>query len=108
MKILITGSGGLIGSELCDYFDKLNYKIIGIDNDQRKLFFGKNGSVNWKIKELKQNLKNYTHYNIDIRDKKKLFKIFKKFKPDAIAHCAAQPSHDLATKIIFDGFNLIS
>lgn len=106
MKILITGSGGLIGSELCNYFDNLNYKIIGIDNDQRKLFFGKNGSVNWKIKELKENLKNYTHHNIDIRDKKKLLYIFKKFKPDAIAHCAAQPSHDLATKIIFDDFEV--
>lgn len=108
MKILITGSGGLIGSELCNYFGALKYKIIGIDNNQRKSFFGPGGSVDWKIKYLKEKLKNYEHFNLDIRDKKKLFKIFKKFKPDAIAHCAGQPSHDLAAKIISDDFEVNS
>ena len=49
MKVLVTGSGGLIGSEVCNYFDSLKYKIIGIDNNQRKFFFGSSGSVSWKI-----------------------------------------------------------
>ena len=77
MKILITGSGGLIGSELCNYFGALKYKIIGIDNNQRKSFFGAGGSVDWKIKYLKENLNNYVHFNVDIRDKKSYIKFLK-------------------------------
>ena len=108
MKILVTGSGGLIGSAVCEYFSSLKYKIIGIDNNQRKFFFGKNGSVNWKIKFLKEKLSNYVHFDLDITDKKKLIRIFKKHKPDAIVHCAAQPSHDLASKMIFKDFEVNS
>jgi len=108
MKILVTGSGGLIGSEVCNYFNSLKYKIIGIDNNQRKSFFGSSGSVSWKIKFLKESLLNYTHYNVDIRDKENIFKIFKKYKPDAIVHCAAQPSHDLASKMVLEDFEVNS
>ena len=106
MLILVTGSGGLIGSEVCNFFHSQNYKIIGIDNNQRKKFFGNGGSVTWQIKFLKEKLNNYNHLSIDIRQKKEVFKIFKKYKPDAIIHCAAQPSHDLASKMIADDFNI--
>ena len=106
MKILVTGSGGLIGSEVCAYFDSLNCQILGIDNNYRKLFFGNHGSVSWKIDYLKNKLLNYEHFNVDITDKKQINLIFKKFKPNAIIHCAAQPSHDLAKKIIYKDFEV--
>ena len=106
MKILVTGSGGLIGSEVCRHFHSLNYHVIGIDNNMRETFFGKKGSVNWNIKFLKKNLKRYKHYNVDIRNINSVKKIFKKNFPDTIVHCAAQPSHDLATNIIFKDFEV--
>ncbi len=97
---IVTGSCGLIGSETVQFFSKKNFKVIGIDNDYRKFFFGKGASTNWIKKKLKQNIFNYEHFNIDIRNIKKLSNIFKKYKKQIklIVHCAAQPSHDWAYK----------
>ena len=96
--VLITGSAGLIGSEAVRFFAKKGFKVIGIDNDSRKYFFGPDASVAWNLRKLKKEIKNYTHFNIDIRNKKKIDEIFKKNKPDLIIHAAAQPSHDWAAK----------
>lgn len=101
MKIaIITGSAGLIGSQACDFFYKRGYKIIGIDNDMRAYFFGENASTKDSLNHLKNTLKSYKHYNIDIRSYKELDKIFKKYSKDIeiIIHTAAQPSHDWAAK----------
>ena len=79
MKIaLITGSCGLVGSESSIFFSKKGFKIIGIDNNYRKFFFGKDGDISWIKNKLKRNLKNYFHFNIDIRNYKTLEKLFKK------------------------------
>ena len=96
---IITGSTGLIGASTSEYFLKKGIKILGIDNDLRSYFFGKNGSNKWKEKILKQN-RLYTHHKVDIRNKEKIFEIFKnnKKKIKAIIHTAAQPSHDWAAK----------
>ena len=104
---IITGSTGLIGASSSEYFLKKGIKILGIDNDLRAYFFGKNGSNKWKEKTLKQN-KLYTHHKVDIRNKEKIFKIFKnnKKKIKAIIHTAAQPSHDWATKEPFTDFDV--
>lgn len=97
-KILITGSGGLIGSEAVEYYCNKGYTIIGVDNNFREYFFGSQGSVSWRIEELSKQ-KNYTHYNADIRNFNAVEDIFKKYKPfDLIIHTAAQPSHDWACK----------
>jgi CDP-paratose 2-epimerase len=100
MKIaLITGSCGLVGSESVDFFIKKNFHVIGIDNNLRKFFFGKDGSTLWLKKKLKKKYKNkYQHINVDIRNYKKLDLIFKKYKKKIkiIIHAAAQPSHDWA------------
>ena len=72
---LITGSCGLVGSESAVYFSKKNFKVLGIDNNTRKYFFGKDGDISW-VKNLKKNIKNYTHFNTDIRNYKSLKKIF--------------------------------
>ena len=99
MKIaLITGSCGLVGSESSIFFAKKGFKVVGIDNNLRKFFFGNDGDTSHIKNILKKSLKDYTHYNVDIRNYKLLAKIFLKYKKNiaVIIHCAAQPSHDWA------------
>ena len=95
---LITGSCGLVGSESSIYFSKKGFDVIGVDNNYRKFFFGKDGDVSWIKSKLKKNIKNYQHNNADIRNYIALEKNFRKYKKkiSVIIHCAAQPSHDWA------------
>ena len=106
MKILVTGSSGLIGSEVCSYFEKHGNQIYGIDNNQRAVFFGPQGDTSWRLKELKAALPSFSHHELDIRDRFKVLNIIKEIKPDAIVHTAAQPSHDKAASIPFDDFDV--
>jgi CDP-paratose 2-epimerase len=96
MKILITGSSGLIGSEAVVYFDSLGHEIHGVDNNMRKFFFGEKGDTSWNTARLQEITKNFTHHNMDIRDCAEVNKFFEQEKFDAVIHCAAQPSHDRA------------
>ncbi|MDR9447496.1 MAG: NAD-dependent epimerase/dehydratase family protein [Balneolaceae bacterium] len=105
MKILVTGSSGLIGSEVCEYFDSLEFEIHGVDNDQRSVFFGKQGSTRWNQKRLESSLMNFTHHEVDIRHRENVLNLMKEIKPDAIVHAAAQPSHERASSIPFDDFD---
>jgi|TARA_Y100000389_G_C17426436_1_gene499824 CDP-paratose 2-epimerase len=109
MKIaLITGSCGLVGSESAIFFSKKGFKILGIDNNARKFFFGKDGDISWVKQKLKENLKNYYHFSIDIRNYSSLKKIFIKYKKNIkiIIHAAAQPSHDWAKNSPFIDFDI--
>ena len=109
MKIaLITGSCGLVGSEASLFFSKKNFKILGIDNNSRKFFFGKDGDISWIKNKLKKKLLNYSHFNTDIRNYKHLEKIFKKYKKNikVVIHAAAQPSHDWAKNKPFVDFEI--
>ena len=94
--IIITGSSGLVGSESVDFFCKKGFDVIGIDNNLRSFFFGKDSSTVWIKKKLLKKHKNFKHYNVDIRNINGLKKIFKKYKKNIslVIHCAAQPSHD--------------
>lgn len=104
---LITGSAGLIGSESARFFAEKGYKIIGIDNDMRKYFFGEEASTAWNKERLESALKeNYVHYQTDIRDEKKIEKIFQDHVFDLIVHTAAQPSHDWAAKEPITDFDI--
>ena len=100
MKIaLITGSCGLVGSESVEFFTKKKFKVIGIDNDFRKFFFGKSASTNWVKNYLKKRYNNnYNHFNSDITKINEIEKIFQKYKSKikVVIHSAAQPSHDWA------------
>ena len=98
--VIITGSGGLIGSEAVKFYHEKGFDIVGIDNNMRAYFFGDAASVNWNIESLKKNYNRYTHYNEDIRDYQAVEKIFEKYKGDiaCVIHSAAQPSHDWAAK----------
>jgi len=105
---LITGSCGLVGSESSIFFSKKKFKIFGIDNNTRKFFFGKDGDIGWIKKNLKKNIPNYTHLNIDIRNFSALKNIFSKNRKNikVIIHAAAQPSHDWAKNEPFIDFDI--
>jgi CDP-paratose 2-epimerase len=104
MKILITGSSGLIGSEVASYFASTANEVYGVDNNQREIFFGSSGSTRWVENKLRNQFPNYIHNEIDIRDRNAILELVKKVRPDAIVHAAAQPSHDKAAEIPFDDF----
>ena len=103
-KILVTGTGGLIGSEAAKSWLSQGYKIVGVDNNSRKEFFGEKGDVSAVISSLCQSLK-YSHYNIDIRDRNSVDSLIAGELPNIIVHCAAQPSHDRAAGIPFADFD---
>lgn len=104
-KLLVTGSGGLIGSEVVEALQDNYDEVYGIDNNQRKVFFGENGDTTKRQNSLIQNIKKYKFINIDIRERTKILELIKEIKPNAIVHCAAQPSHDLAASIPFEDFD---
>jgi CDP-paratose 2-epimerase len=104
-KLLVTGSSGLIGSEVCKHFDDLGWQIHGIDNNQRSVFFGSSGDTRWNQNRLMNTLNNFVHHEIDIRDRESVVELIPKIKPDAIVHTAAQPSHDRAASIPFEDFD---
>ena len=105
--ILVTGSGGLIGSESVTFFIEKGFDIIGIDNDMRKYFFGEEGSTSWNVERLKRlHGKHYIHYDTDIRDFESMKKIFFEYEPTCVIHAAAQPSHDWAAKEPFTDFTV--
>ncbi len=97
-KVLITGSGGLIGSEAVSFFADKGFEVVGIDNDMRSYFFGPDGSTKSRNQQLKDKHQHFKHYNFDIRNQEELTKLFKEHKFDLIIHTAAQPSHDWAVK----------
>ena len=98
--VLITGSSGLIGGEAVDFFSSKFDNIIGIDNDMRAYFFGKESSTKWNKTRLEDKYKNFSSENIDIRNYQNLEKLFLKHNSTIklIIHTAAQPSHDWAAK----------
>jgi CDP-paratose 2-epimerase len=104
-KLLITGSSGLVGSEVCIYFAAKGWEIHGLDNNQRAVFFGPQGDTRWNQQRLSSSIKNFHHHEIDIRNRDGIIDLIKKVKPDAIVHAAAQPSHDKAATIPFDDFD---
>ena len=104
--LLVTGSSGLIGSEVCVHFSReLGYAVHGIDNNQRAVFFGPQGDTRWNQQRLSQQLPDFRHHELDIRDRSGVMALVKELKPSAIVHTAAQPSHDRAADIPFADFD---
>jgi len=105
---LITGSAGLIGAEAVRFFSNKGFKIVGIDNDMRKEFFGKEASTKWSREKLESEIIDYVHYSDDIRDRAAMENIFKQYGDDIkiVIHTAAQPSHDWAAKDPFTDFTV--
>ena len=105
-SLLVTGSSGLIGSEVCVHFAEKGWTIHGIDNNQRAVFFGPQGDTRWNQGRLAESLgAAFHHHELDVRDRVGVLALLKTLKPDAIVHTAAQPSHDRAAAIPFDDFD---
>ena len=106
MKALITGSGGLIGSECARHLAAEGWEIVGIDNDMRRQFFGQAGTTLPVVEELKATLPHYRHVAVDIRDRRTVRELLETERPQFIIHTAAQPSHDKAAAIPYDDFDV--
>ncbi len=106
MRVMVTGSNGLIGSEAVAYFDALGAEVVGVDNNMRAVFFGPEGDTRWNQRRLGQATRNFRHMELDIRDREGVLKLLADIPVDAIIHCAAQPSHDLAARMPFEDFDV--
>jgi len=104
--MLVTGSNGLIGSEMVRYFHGLGWTVHGIDNNMRADFFGPQGDTRWNQADLLSRCQRFTHHELDIRRRSEVGELIACLKPDAIVHTAAQPSHDLAAQRPFDDFDV--
>jgi CDP-paratose 2-epimerase len=105
-RLLVTGSSGLVGSEVAGYFAAEGWNVYGLDNNQRAKFFGPDGDTRWNQERLLRRYKSFAHYSIDVRDRAAVACCVESVKPLLIVHAAAQPSHDLAAMIPYDDFDI--
>jgi CDP-paratose 2-epimerase len=104
--ILVTGSNGLIGSEVVAYFAERGWHVHGVDNNMRASFFGPAGDTRWNEQRLVDRYRWFVHHELDLRDRRGVEDLVRSIKPESIVHCAAQPSHDLAALRPFDDFDV--
>ena len=104
--LLVTGSSGLIGSEVVSHFAAGGWRVFGVDNNQRADFFGPQGDTRWNQQRLIETLPSFAHVELDIRDRAGVGRLVQELKPTVIVHTAAQPSHDLAASRPFDDFDV--
>lgn len=104
--ILVTGSSGLIGSAVVEHFNALGWMVIGLDNNMRADFFGAGGDTSANRQRLRAQCANFLDIDLDIRDRNRVLNLIERLAPDLIVHTAAQPSHDLAARRVFDDFEV--
>jgi CDP-paratose 2-epimerase len=105
-KIFITGSSGLIGSEVVAGFSDEGWEVHGVDNNMRADFFGPQGDTRWNLQRLKDAWPMFQYHELDIRNRAGVVDLLRQIKPNAVVHTAAQPSHDLAASRPFDDFDV--
>jgi CDP-paratose 2-epimerase len=105
-SVLVTGSCGLIGSEVARSFARLGFSVAGIDSNHRAIFFGPEGDTSWVLEQLRSEIPGYRHDAIDICNRGAVLALVKDLRPDLIIHTAAQPSHDRAAAIPFLDFEV--
>jgi CDP-paratose 2-epimerase len=106
-RVLVTGSSGLIGSELVAHFETRAESVLGVDNNMRAEFFGPEGDTRWRLEDLRRNCARFTHRELDVRDRAGLMRLVRTEGPfELVIHCAAQPSHDLAARRPLDDFDV--
>ncbi len=104
-RLLVTGSSGLVGSEMCSFFAADGWEVHGLDNNQRAAFFGPAGDTRWNQARLAREVPGFVHHELDVRDRAGVLALVEALRPAAIVHAAAQPSHDRAAAIPFDDFD---
>lgn len=106
-KLLVTGSSGLVGSEIVSFFDAMGWQTVGVDNNMRAEFFGPDGDTRWNLARLKTVTRDFHPFDLDVRDREGIESLFQAQAPfDLIVHCAGQPSHDLATLRPLDDWDM--
>ncbi len=105
-RVLVTGSCGLIGSEVCLFFARQGFEIAGVDSNHRAVFFGPEGDTSWTLERLRREIPSYRHSALDIRDREGVLALVNELRPELIIHTAAQPSHDRAAAIPFLDFEV--
>jgi CDP-paratose 2-epimerase len=103
---IVTGSSGLIGSEVVAFLDERGWHVEGVDNNMRADFFGPEGDTTWNLERLLRETRRFTHNDLDIRDRDAMQRLFAEHRPALVVHAAAQPSHDLAAQRPFDDFDV--
>src|SRR5690349_3990935 len=95
---IVTGSGGLVGSEAATHFARAGYDVIGVENDMRARFFGPEASTAQTTQRLRAELPGFRSEELDVRDADGVLRLFERVGPalDLVVHAAAQPSHDWA------------
>ena len=106
MKVLVTGSSGLIGSEAVTFFDSLGFDVVGVDNNLRADFFGPKGDTTWNRERLQRTCERFRHVDLDIRDREGVMELFRAEAVELVVHTAAQPSHDLAASRPLDDYDV--
>ena len=103
---LVTGSSGLIGSEMVSFLDERGWWVHGVDNNMRRDFFGEHGDTTWNLERLRRETRRFEHHDLDVRDRAGIARLVAQTRPQLIVHAAAQPSHDLAAQRPFDDFEV--
>jgi CDP-paratose 2-epimerase len=105
-KALVTGSGGLIGSQCVRTLCADGWEVVGVDNNLRAWFFGPGSTTKPVAQALTRELRGYRHVEADIRNRQAMRELFQDERPDFIIHTAAQPSHDKAASIPYEDFDV--
>jgi CDP-paratose 2-epimerase len=103
---LVTGSSGLVGSEMVSFLDDRGWRVHGVDNNMRRDFFGEHGDTTWNLERLRRETRRFEHHDLDVRDREGIARLVAESRPGLIVHAAAQPSHDLAAQRPFDDFEV--
>jgi CDP-paratose 2-epimerase len=106
VRVLVTGSSGLVGSGAVEHFDALGHEVVGIDNNMRREFFGPSGDTRWNAERLRRATRSFRHLDVDIRDRETIERLFRQERFELVIHCAAQPSHDKARDIPITDFEV--
>ena len=106
MRVIVTGSSGLIGSAAVRHWDALGAKVTGIDNEMRFKLFGSEASTEDNMYRLTKETRNFFPIWVDIRNRDRVNQVFENTPPDLVIHCAAQPSHDKSAEIPVTDFEI--
>jgi CDP-paratose 2-epimerase len=102
----VTGSSGLVGSEIVGFFAARGFSVDGMDNNLRADFFGPAGDTRWNQRRLQASFKNFRHHEIDVRDRAAVAACVREVRPELVVHCAGQPSHDIGALRPLDDFDV--